>query len=220
MKLRYHVLAALAAALVATSAALATPSDRSTSGVWRLADGSQVLGATSTLVRTDQGAAFTIRTNGLAAGDAVTVWWVVFNDPEFCTAGEGDFRCGIGDLLAFGGDPRVASSVFHAAGHVIGGSGTAGFGGHTTTDGPAGEVLWGPGLVNARTADIHLVVRRTGLRWRSSSPARSSRSASPAPTSRPSLAAAARTRAWTSSSPFTRRRTPRTDLSQTRNTSR
>ena len=162
MKLRYQVLAALTAALVAASAALATPSGRSMSNVWRFSDGSAVMGARSSVVRTDQGASFTIRTSDLAAGDAVTVWWVVFNNPEFCTAGEGDFRCGIGDLLPFGGDPRVDSSAFYAAGHVIGGSGMAGFGGHTTTGGPTGEVLWGPGLVNARTADIHLVVRTHG----------------------------------------------------------
>lgn len=162
MKSRLLVLAALAAALVALPVAFAASSARSTGDVLQFADGSQVMGATSTLVRTDQGAAFTIRTNGLAAGDAVTVWWVVFNNPEFCTAGAGGFRCGLGDLLPFGGDPRVASSAFYAAGHVIGGSGQAGFGGYTSTDGPNGEVLWGPGLLSPRTADIHFVVRSHG----------------------------------------------------------
>ena len=139
VKLRYQVLAALTAALIAASAALATPSGRSMSNVWRFSDGSTVMGAGSSVVRTDQGASFTIRTSDLAAGDAVTVWWVVFNNPELCTAGEGDFRCGIGDLLPFGGDPRVDSSAFYAAGHVIGGSGMTGFEGHTTTRGPDGR---------------------------------------------------------------------------------
>jgi hypothetical protein len=130
--------------------------------VFWLADGSAIAGAWSNLVRTDHGASFTIHTSGLTAGDAVSVWWVVFNRPEECEAGEGDLSCGAGDLPPFGGDFSAEPSVFFATGHIIGGSGGGQFGGYTTTDGPRGEVLFGDGLTNPRGAEIHLVVRTHG----------------------------------------------------------
>lgn len=147
---------------VAVVPAQADPARLSSSSVYRFSDGSTVMGATSQLVRTAGAASFTIRTSGLTVGDAVTVWWVVFNNPSACTQGQPPFRCGIGDLLPFGGDPAVQSSAFYAAGHVIGGNGAGNYGGHTSTEGPQGEVLWGPGLTNALGADIHFVVRTHG----------------------------------------------------------
>jgi hypothetical protein len=161
MKLRLLILAGLAAALGALPA-LAAPADRSTTVVHRFSDGSTVTGAWSSLVRTDHGASFTVNTSGLTAGDAVTVWWVVFNKPENCTHGELGYRCGAGDLPPFGGDNSADTSVFWATGHVIGGSGQGQFGGYTTTGDPRGQVLFGPGLTNPRGADIHFVVRTHG----------------------------------------------------------
>ena len=72
--------------LALASAAHAGPADRSSSAVWMFATGAAVDGASSQLVRTDEGVSLSLRTRGLPAGDAVTVWWVIFNHPESCTA--------------------------------------------------------------------------------------------------------------------------------------
>lgn len=161
MRFRFLLFAAVAA-LVAVPA-ISASSDRSTSAVFSFADGSAIDGAWSTLVRTDHGASFTVHTNGLTEGDAVTVWWIVFNEPEDCITGQqtgGPFRCGELDL-GFGAPDAANTSVFWATGHVVNGNNVT-FAGYTTTDGPKGQILWGPGLVNPRTADIHFVVRTHG----------------------------------------------------------
>ena len=153
-------LTALAVLAVAT-AAHAVPADRSVSGVWMFSTGAAVEGASSQLVRTDDGVSFSLRTRGLPAGDAVTVWWVIFNHPENCTVGEGDLRCGEADLF----NPAVAASVQNAGGHIVGSSGRFALGSHLAegdTSGCAfGEFLCA-GLIDARHADVHLVVRSHG----------------------------------------------------------
>lgn len=117
----------------------------------------QVAGASSTLVRNGSGVAMTLRTSELRPGDAVTVWWVVFNNPSACTAGHFGLHCGPGDL----GRPETGASVLYAAGHVIGGDGTGDFGGHLPVGDTSGA-LFGPGLTNPAGADIHLVVHDHG----------------------------------------------------------
>ena len=77
---------------------------------------------TSTLTRTGSGTSFSLRTTGLQAGHAVTVWWMVFN-------------------------PDGSVSVQYAAGHVIDEGGAAEFGGHLSvgdTDGSstAARACW------------------------------------------------------------------------------
>jgi hypothetical protein len=42
-----------------------------------------VVGA-STLVRTAHGVSTKVETSALAPGDAVTLWWIVFNNPDAC----------------------------------------------------------------------------------------------------------------------------------------
>ena len=66
---------------------------------------------------------FTLHTSGLPAGDAVTIWWVVFNHPEACSHGALGLRCGERDFA----EPAVDASVLYAAGQVIGGGGTGNF---------------------------------------------------------------------------------------------
>src|SRR5206468_8783244 len=51
-----------------------------------------------------RGASFTLPMSGLTRGHEVTVWFVIFNEPQTCTHGEGPYRCGPGDLPPFGGD--------------------------------------------------------------------------------------------------------------------
>jgi hypothetical protein len=91
---------------------------------------------------------FRVRTTGLAAGHADTLWVMVFNHPERCShPPRPGVQCGIGDLEPFGGDPAIDSSVLYGAGHVIGATGRATFAG-TLAVGDADGALFGNGLTN------------------------------------------------------------------------
>lgn len=115
-----------------------------------------VTGASSTLSTNGAGATMTLRTR-VPTGDAVTVWWVVFNNPSACTGGHFGFHCGPADL----GNADAAPSVLYAAGHVIANNGAGDFGAHLSTGDTSGA-LFGPGLMNPTGADIHLVVHDHG----------------------------------------------------------
>lgn len=158
-QLAIAVLAVLAFAAPAHPAA----ASRTASDVWQFSDGSAVPGASSTLTRNDNGVSVTLHTSGLPAGDAVTVWWVIFNNPEECDGMAGSpFRCAEPDLF----NPDVAGSVQYAAGHIVGGSGRYNIGSYLSegdTRGCAlGEDLLCAGLYDSRAADVHLVVRSHG----------------------------------------------------------
>ena len=105
----------------------------------------------SRLTRTNNGVTLNLKTTGLQPGDAVTVWWIVWNDPAACSG----VPCGLGDLGVEG------SSIARAAGHVVGGDGKGNFNGHLRT-GDTSEALFGPGLTDPAGAEIHLVVRSHG----------------------------------------------------------
>jgi hypothetical protein len=89
---------------------------------------------TSTLARTDSSISFSLQTSGLQAGHAVTVWWMVFN-------------------------PNGSVSVQYAAGHVIDEGGAAQFGGFLQEGDLDGVINGGPGLLDATSANVVLVVR-------------------------------------------------------------
>lgn len=140
------------AAMMQLGVASAATTQKDTAPVQRFADGSAVAGASSTLLRNETGATFSLHTRELAAGHTIMVWWVIFNHPENCSNGMFGLRCGEGDLF----EPSVEASAVYGAGHVIGGSGVAGYGGWigvAETDG----ALFGPGLLEPFTADIHLI---------------------------------------------------------------
>lgn len=114
----------------------------------------------STLVRTDSGLSATLETSGLEPGHVVTMWWVVFNDPDGCEAGfPGLSQCGPADAHA----GRGGVSPMHAAGRVVGEDGTADYGAHARV-GDTSRALAGPGLVNPRGAEVILVVKTHGPR--------------------------------------------------------
>jgi hypothetical protein len=116
-----------------------------------------VPGASASLVRTKAGVSMNLRTSMLEPNSTVTIWWVVFNYPQHCATSP----CGLDDLA----NPLVQPSVQAAAGHVIGGSGIAGFGGHLRrgdTSACQPELPCGQGLVNPTGAEVHLVVRSHG----------------------------------------------------------
>ena len=141
------------------------PPDRQDSDVFAFADEQPVQGAGARLIRTDSGVGYNLHTTGLEKGHAVTVWWVIFNNPDAC---DGD--CSIEDLFVdfpvdLAPNPDVNPAVMLAGGNVVGGSGRSTFAGHLneeqiTTEHPF--FMDGPGLTDARGAEIHLVVRSHG----------------------------------------------------------
>lgn len=113
----------------------------------------------SRLVRNDNGLSVSLATSGLASGSTATLWIVVFNLPENCSAP----GCGEDDLF----DPSAMVDVMYTAGTVIGGSGKATLAGHRAEGDNSGSLfgalgLPSPGLIDARTAEVHFVVRSHG----------------------------------------------------------
>jgi hypothetical protein len=140
--------------------ASAAPADRSTQPVVQVWDGTPV--GTSSLVRTDTGISASFHSSGLPAGQAVTLWFVVFNTPGACTAP----GCGLDDILF---NPAAGADFLVGAGHVIGGSGIGNFGGHLAvgdTSGSAFPEIGMPdrpvGLTNPRGAQVGLLVHSHG----------------------------------------------------------
>ncbi len=166
MKLK-SVLAVVAIAAAASITAQAGPPVSDTNAV-RLFSDTSVVGS-STLMRLPDSIQMTLHTAGLPAGHVVTVWWVIFNHPQFCKFGEPanpatgfeGTKCGAGDLGIVKGltpDPRVEPSVVHATGHVIGGNGVGNYAAYLSAGSTKEQILLGPGLTNPLGADIHLVV--------------------------------------------------------------
>lgn len=90
-----------------------------------------------------------------AQREALTLWWVIFNNPEECENG-----CDGEDLA----NPAVAASVVYASGQISRANGkvrlVAGL--FEQADGFADGLIGGPGLLDAEGAEIHLVVRSHG----------------------------------------------------------
>ncbi|MGH9151374.1 MAG: hypothetical protein ACRD03_02985 [Acidimicrobiales bacterium] len=159
--------AAVAAAVVGVLGLIAAPAagapaGRSAADVYRIGD---VLAGpspppvgSSTLVRTDRGVSARLETTALRPGAVVTLWLVVFNDPDGCQAGIPNLsRCGPGDAHA----GRGGVSPNYGAGRVVGEDGTAEFGTHLRV-GDTSRALVGPGLVNPRGAEVILVLKAHG----------------------------------------------------------
>ena len=150
------LLAASLAAGVVALPAQAEPAKRTVSPVTLFMSTTVVPDAWSAVVRNDNGIAATLHTSGLAPGSAATMWWVFFNNPSACVG-----ECDMPDLF----NPIVQASVQYAAGHVIGGEGTADYGAYITegdTSGCAAPSLPCNGLIDSRAALVHLIVRSHG----------------------------------------------------------
>lgn len=126
-----------------------------TSRVSDLDTGFPIHNSFAILYRDEDGVELTLDTT-LPEG-AYTLWWVVFNNPEFCEDG-----CDIDDLET----PAVNASVFYAAGEVVGddarGSCDAQLLEGTLPTGEDQIVLGEDGLVDSFSAEIHPVVRSHG----------------------------------------------------------
>ena len=152
------------AGVLAYTSYLETPL-KSISPVQQFSDDSEVIGAWSILNRDYNKVVTNLHTKWLEPGTAVTLWWVIFNDPSKCTHPEGGFRCGKEDLPEFGGDNSAKTSIVYADGKVIrdsaGHDGLGNFDARLETWDKSG-VLSGEGLTNPLGADVHLVLKSHG----------------------------------------------------------
>ncbi len=141
---------------VVTGLVLSTPSSDYTvteAPVVGFDDRTRQLGE-STLIRHDDGVEGWLHTTGLGPREAVTLWWVIFNDPARCSLP----GCGEDDVV----DPEVADVVVGLAGGAVAGSDGSISLAFATDAGAALEkrrVGSVPGLLSSRDAEIHLVVR-------------------------------------------------------------
>jgi len=79
---------------------------------------------TSTLNRTDSDLSASYKGEGLTPGNAVTLWWVVFNYPENCAAGP--YQCSPNDM---GNDMPAKGDFLFASGQVVADNGKGNFAG-------------------------------------------------------------------------------------------
>lgn len=168
MTVRPLTFAILLTLLMMTTAAAATaaPPVRATVPVqWAWGE----LAGTVTTLRTESGISghLTTSLSNPAAdhrGLTVTLWSVVFNEPGECATSP----CGPVDLF----NPAVRGDVLYAAGSVVGASGRVTLGFHRSEGDNSGSIaaLFGVptdngrpwGLIDARRAEIHHVVRSHG----------------------------------------------------------
>jgi hypothetical protein len=126
-----------------------------------LLQGQLVNGAGSQLVRSNDGVFMTFHTQGLTPGTVATAWWVFFNDPKECLTSP----CRVADLLT---NPASQPSLLYAAGRVVGADGTLDLGSFREVgDTTGGESFppfpsTNPGLLDAKRAEIHIVIRTHG----------------------------------------------------------
>ena len=130
--------------------------------VYDAISGNPVAGS-ATLLRTDKKISMTFKAEGLNPGHAYTIWWVIWNKPEECII---PFACDVPDY-AFADIVEV--DALYAAGHVVGNNGKGNFSGSLKENDNAGSIndlfdLPKYGLYDARTAEVHLVLRDHGLK--------------------------------------------------------
>lgn len=142
MMRRSMVLVAVLSALLTTAApaGIAGPATE-TVLVVTLGDGTTM--GSSSLGRSAGGIRATIRTGGLTAGHAYTVWAVVFNNPGAC-----DGPCDAADLA----NPAAAAASLLGSGAVVRSSRAV----FTV------QLLAGDGLTDPHGAEVHFVVRTHG----------------------------------------------------------
>jgi chitodextrinase len=120
----------------------------------------EIPGGSSALTRTDNMISVQAMTANLTPGDAVTLWWAVFNNPEFCVK-----ECDVSDLSI----PEVQAAVLYADGDVVGEDGKVTFSaslaeGDVSGVNPehAGLPGAGIGMADASKATVHIVMRDHG----------------------------------------------------------
>jgi len=155
-----------------TALALALPAgagEREKSTLFEFETGEATRGVTS-LKRNADSVDISVHIRELTPGNAETLWAVVFNNPEGCS----DPGCGEDDIfdddLENDGSPLNLAQIAAANISVF----WAGFGGVANGGGnlngnitiqeevSPGQVLFGPGMLDAESAEIHFVVQDHG----------------------------------------------------------
>ena len=115
----------------------------------------------STLVRKDSEITAAFPSSQLPAGQGMTLWFIVFNNPGACAS----TPCGIGDLL----NPVVQGDVLWGGGRIVGGSAAGDFRGHLPVgDASASGFLEiglpkrAVGLLDPHNAEVYLVIHSQG----------------------------------------------------------
>jgi hypothetical protein len=113
----------------------------------------------SALTRTSSGISFNLETTQLEPQTAVSVWVVVFNEPQYCETRP----CNEPDLFV----PAVMADVLGSPGTLVGDGGSATFSGSRLAgDGSVSLLgalgLPSPGIIDPATAEIHFVLRSHG----------------------------------------------------------
>jgi hypothetical protein len=161
---------ALLACLLATATAGPVPevsaqhgsggARRSVSPVYSTWDSATVLGR-SAIVRTDRGISATLETSMLPAGQAITLWFGVINNPAACAASP----CTPDDA----GNPATQADFLWGGGHISGASGRGAFAGRLAVGDTSGSAFIefgmpqaAVGLLDPWNAEIILLLHSHG----------------------------------------------------------
>ena len=160
---RFIVLFGLLLAMLALVAVLpaAANDHRSTENVYWWWDGATVIGS-STLTRTPNGISANYQTTGLASGQAMTSWFIVFNNPDGCN---NDPCAAPEDVF----NPDADADFLLAAGHVTGNGPAATFSGYLPVGDASGSGMpeigfpeLALGLLDPLNAEVMLALHSHG----------------------------------------------------------
>jgi len=155
----------------AVAAGHLAPSTTDTQNVYWFADETDT-GGNSFLTRTDGMVLAVVEAEELTPGDAYTLWWVVFNNPDACSdpgCGEDDIFAG--DDLNIEGIQEAQIGIGNATGNVAKADGTAEFGGRLKKNDTSGahDIVFPAGLtgdalltVSGNDAEVHVIVQSHG----------------------------------------------------------
>ncbi len=115
------------------------------------------LSGTATLTRSSQGLWADLEVNGLVVGNAYSLWWAIFDNPQGC-----DGPCDATDLR---GTRQAQGSLVNGGGFVANGN-SASHQSHLArhdVEGKSVEAGDPSGIDNTYGAEVHLVIRSHGL---------------------------------------------------------
>jgi len=148
----------------------------SVSEVLWLDDMNPIDGAEAILTRMEHGLSVTMTSADLKPGHVYSLWWVIMDVPENCT----DNNCSFDDVFLMDDDGRYilddngqrqANSLQRESAVIsnLSGMGTIGldngkavFRAHLPIGDLSGDNLFGPGLHNPMTAEVHIIIRDHG----------------------------------------------------------
>lgn len=160
----FAVIVIAVAASLQSAEAVAKPGAQSRAPVFWIWDDSIVTGE-SKLVRTPNGISAVFHTSGLQPGHAMTLWFIVFNNPSACAS----TPCSVADTV----NPATGFDFLAGGGHVTGNGARTTIGGHLAAFDNAGSghleynETFGTeypavGLTSPYSAEVHLAIHSHG----------------------------------------------------------